>query len=103
MAKSPIEIGSLAREACPMAINVLKSIAASTKAPDASRIMASNSLLDRGLGKPQQAVSLEVAVTVTKIERIIIRPGDLIEAVAPELIDITPGPADAATVGGSDT
>ncbi len=71
-----------------MAINVLKSIAASKKSPDASRIMASNSLLDRGLGKPQQALSLDVSVAVTAIERRIVRPGELLEAAMPEILDL---------------
>ena len=67
------------------------------------KLQAAVILMDRGLGKPQQAVSLEVAVKITKIERIIVRPGDLIEEVLPEILDITPEPDGAATVGESDT
>lgn len=79
MAKSPAEIGSLAREQCPSAIHVLKGIMNSKKAAQSARIAASNSLLDRGLGKPAQAVSLAVNVQVTEIKRIIVQPGQVIE------------------------
>ena len=103
MAKSPAEIGSLAREACPKAINTVRGIMNSPETAPQVKLQAAVILMDRGLGKPQQAVSLEVAVTVTKIERVIIRPGDLIETVVPELIDITPEPDNAATVDESDT
>lgn len=58
MAKTPAEIGSLAREACPKAINTLRGIMNSKKASEGARIQASNSLLDRGLGKPAQALTV---------------------------------------------
>ncbi len=72
MAKTPAEIGSLAREACPKAIHTLRGIMNSKEASEAARIAASNSLLDRGLGKPMQQVSLDHQVTVTAIERRIV-------------------------------
>ena len=79
MAKSPAEIGSLAREQCPSAIHVLKGIMNNKKSAESARIQASNSLLDRGLGKPAQAVNVAVQVQVTEIKHIIVRPGDVIE------------------------
>ncbi len=58
MAKTPAEIGSLAREQCPSAIHMLKRVMNSKKAPTAARVSAANSLLDRGLGKPAQAIAI---------------------------------------------
>ena len=46
----------------------------SDQASEAARIQASNSLLDRGLGKPMQAVSVDVTVNITRIERTIVDP-----------------------------
>ena len=90
MAKSPAEIGSLAREQCPSAIHVLKGIMNNKKSPQAARIAASNSLLDRGLGKPAQSVSLDVQVQVTEIKRIIVQPGQVIDT---EFEEVAPVPA----------
>jgi hypothetical protein len=59
MAKTPAEIGSLAREQCPSAIHMLKGVMNSKKAPTAARVSAANSLLDRGLGKPAQAIQIK--------------------------------------------
>ncbi len=55
------------------------------------KLQAAVILMDRGLGKPQQAVSIDVAVQITKIERTIVRPGDMIEAATEAaVIDLTP-------------
>ncbi len=87
MAKTPAEIGSLAREACPQAINTLRGIMNSKKAPQAARIAASNSLLDRGLGKAAQAVTIDVNVKVTAITRRIVDAIDVdCDVVEPGLI-----------------
>ena len=51
----------------------------SDQASEGARIQASNSLLDRGLGKPAQSVSLDVQVQVTEIKRIIVQPGQVID------------------------
>ena len=72
MAKTPAQITALAREQCPTAIHVLRGIMNSRKAPQAARIAASNSLLDRGLGKPAQAVTVDITKTITLIERRIV-------------------------------
>ncbi len=59
MARTPAQITALAREQCPSAIHVLRGIMNSKKAPTAARVSASNSLLDRGLGKPAQAIAIK--------------------------------------------
>lgn len=51
MAKAPIEIRSLARKHTVKAINCLAVIMNRADAPDAARVSAANSLLDRGWGK----------------------------------------------------
>ena len=62
----------------------------SDKASEGARIQASNSLLDRGLGKPAQSVSLDVQVQVTEIKRIIVQPGQVIDT---EFEEVEPVPA----------
>lgn len=54
MAKAPIEIRSLARKHTAKAINVLAGIMNTKDAPEAARVSAANSLLDRGWGKAAQ-------------------------------------------------
>ena len=54
MAKAPVEIRSLARVHTEEMVRVLVSIARSKKAPEGARVVAANSLLDRGWGKPDQ-------------------------------------------------
>ena len=58
MAKAPLEIRSLARKYTHKALNTLVSIMVEPKAPAAARIMAANSLLDRGWGKAAQLVDV---------------------------------------------
>lgn len=43
---------------------------------EAARVAAANSILDRGYGKPKQSldVDADVKASVTKIERVIVRP-----------------------------
>lgn len=57
MAKTPTDIRSLARSHTEAAINCLAGIMNKEGAPDAARVAAANSLLDRGWGKPTQPVS----------------------------------------------
>jgi hypothetical protein len=59
VAKAPLEIRSLARKYTHKALNTLVSIMVEPKAPAAARIMAANSLLDRGWGKAAQLVEVE--------------------------------------------
>jgi len=59
MAKTPIEIKSLARAHTVSAINVLAGVMNEPEAPHAARVAAANSLLDRGWGKAPQAITGE--------------------------------------------
>jgi hypothetical protein len=59
VAKAPLEIRSLARKHTHKALNTLVSIMVEPKAPAAARIMAANSLLDRGWGKAAQLVAVD--------------------------------------------
>lgn len=54
MAKTPLDIRSLARTHTESSIRTLANIAARSES-DAARVLAANSLLDRGWGKPPQA------------------------------------------------
>lgn len=57
MAKALTDIRSLARSHTETAINTLAGIMGQTDAPPAARVAAANSLLDRGWGKPVQAIT----------------------------------------------
>jgi hypothetical protein len=59
------DIRALARECGPEAIAKLRSILRDPKAPLQAVIMAANSLLDRGFGKPPQSVDFNASVTPT--------------------------------------
>ena len=77
MAKSLTEIRSLARSHTRTAINILVGIMRSKDATPAARVSAANAILDRGWGKPPQAIqngddgALEL---IHRIERIIVDP-----------------------------
>jgi hypothetical protein len=77
MAKSLTEIRSLARGRTKSALNVLIAVMRSTKSPPAARIAAANAILDRGWGRPPQAIqngddgAFEL---IHRIERIIVDP-----------------------------
>ena len=58
MAKSPLEIKSLARSHTEAALRTLAAIMRQSKAPAAARVAACQALLDRGWGKPTQGVEL---------------------------------------------
>ena len=60
-----------------------------TKSPPAARIQAASALLDRGLGKPHQAVAVDVSVAITKIERRIVDPLVIEHDDAAPILDIT--------------
>src|SRR5947209_6183894 len=60
--KVDFEMRALARSYGPQAIEALVSIALNPEAKDTDRIYASNSLLDRGYGKPVQQIEAEVGV-----------------------------------------
>ena len=57
--KTPADVRSLARSHSEMAIRVLAAIAKQEKCPPAARCMAAQALLDRGWGKPAQAITGE--------------------------------------------
>lgn len=57
MAKALTDIRSLARSHTETALKTLAGIMEQTDAPPAARVAAANSLLDRGWGKPVQAIS----------------------------------------------
>jgi len=59
MAKAPAEIKSLARSHTATAVKTLVSIMNQKKAPPAARVSAAQALLDRGWGKPVQALTGE--------------------------------------------
>lgn len=58
MAKAKQEIRSLARSHTDSAIMTLAKIMTSPKAPTSARVSAATALLDRGWGKPRQAMEL---------------------------------------------
>lgn len=81
MSKAPTEIKSLARAHTDTAIKVLAGIMNQSDAPPAARVSAATSLLDRGWGKPAQAITGgdddDNPVNVLhRIERVIVRPPD---------------------------
>lgn len=57
MAKAPTEIRSLARSHTASALKTLAAISKNAKAPSAARVAAAVALLDRGWGKPSQAIT----------------------------------------------
>jgi hypothetical protein len=60
MAKTPAEIKSLARAHTAKAVNTLVGIMNKPTAPEAARVAAANSILDRGWGKAVQHIEAEV-------------------------------------------
>jgi len=54
------EIQELARQHSPEAIDTLLEIMRNKKAPAAARALASNSILDRGYGKPPQSLEAKI-------------------------------------------
>ena len=58
MAKSPAEIGALARSHCTTAIQVVRGIMNNSETPPNVKLQAATILMDRGLGKPTQAIAI---------------------------------------------
>ncbi len=71
--KVTAEIREHAQQYTTEALDGLAQIAR-TSTSDAARVAAWNSVLDRGLGRPAQAVNLGIEVQITAIERTIIDP-----------------------------
>lgn len=57
------EVESLARMHTHTAIKVLAAIAEKADAPEAARVAAANSLLDRGWGKARQVIQVETPLS----------------------------------------
>lgn len=80
MSKAPTEIRSLARSHTETALNTLAGIMQQTDAPPAARVSAASALLDRGWGKPAQAIiggdddDPAVKLAATIIQRTIVDP-----------------------------
>ena len=60
MAKAAADIRSLARSHTATAVRTLAGIMRESRAPAAARISAAIALLDRGWGKPQQEVEMNL-------------------------------------------
>ncbi len=60
MAKTPLEIKSLARAHTEKALKVLAGIMNAVEAPHSARVAAANSLLDRGWGKAEATLTAEI-------------------------------------------
>jgi hypothetical protein len=60
MAKTPLEIASLARMHTKKAVKTLAAIMNEPRAPYAARVAAAEALLDRGWGKPRQSHEAEI-------------------------------------------
>lgn len=68
MAKTPVEIRSLARMHTVAAMKTLAAIMVEPTAPHSARVMAANAILDRGWGKPE--VKLEAEHTHVYVARL---------------------------------
>lgn len=78
MAATLTQIKSLARSHTETAINVLAGIMEQPSAPEAARVAAANSLLDRGWGKATQPIAGDDdadAIKIDIIRRIIVKSG----------------------------
>lgn len=81
MAKTLTEIRSLARSHTDAALNALLSVMNQSESPPAARVAAANSILDRGWGKPVQAIvggdeDDPAIALIHRIERVIVRPSN---------------------------
>ncbi len=59
MAKTPLQLASLARSHCETAVHVCRGIMNNEETPPNIRLMAATILFDRGLGKPMQQLNVE--------------------------------------------
>lgn len=85
----------MARAHTETAINVLTGIMSETKAPHAARVAAASAVLDRGWGKPKQAIiggdeddpALKV---INEIRRTVVDPRNPDSAGVPAAVDPKP-------------
>lgn len=91
MAKTPLEIRSLARKHTVAAMKTLAHIMREPSAPHSARVMAANSILDRGWGKSVQVAEVTVnnadASRVTDAELAALIAADSGEGIAEAEID----------------
>ncbi len=59
----PTDLKALARSHTESALKVLTGVMTNDEAPHAARVAAANSLLDRGWGKPHQAIEISGEVS----------------------------------------
>jgi hypothetical protein len=78
MPKTLTDIRSLARSHTRSAILALAGVMRSKDATHAARVSAANALLDRGWGKPPQALNTEGGALelIHRIERVIVQPDE---------------------------
>ena len=76
MARTVTEIRSLARSHTRTAINVLVGVMRAKDATPAARVSAASAILDRGWGKPVQALGNDdrALELIHRIERVIVDP-----------------------------
>src|SRR5215475_2779344 len=78
MAVAPTEIRTLARSYTKAAIKTLVGIMRQPKAPPAARVMAANSLLDRGWGKAAQLVAVDGEIRqLVEVKLNVVTPNNL--------------------------
>jgi hypothetical protein len=77
MAKTPLEIASLARMHTKKAVKTLAAIMNEPRAPYAARVAAAEALLDRGWGKPRQSHEAEITHRSAKLEYDFVQLDDL--------------------------
>lgn len=79
MAKSITDIRSLARSYTRSAIFALAGVMRAKDATHAARVSAANAILDRGWGKPPQALQTgegNALELIHRIERVIVQPSE---------------------------
>ncbi len=72
--KALIEVQTAAREHTVTAVATLARVCADETAPPAAQVAAANALLDRGWGRPMQAVEARVEMTLEDLVRASMMP-----------------------------
>ena len=106
MAKAKTEIRSLARSHTKAALKTLAAISKNVEAPCAARVSAAVALLDRGWGKPAQAlqvsgedggpIQVEERSPLEFVRRLafaLAKGADIREAIEAEVVEVEPRPA----------
>src|SRR5215469_380630 len=96
MPLAPTDIRSLARKYTEQAIETLVHVMRAPQAPPAARVLAANSLLDRGWGKAAQLVQVDGEVRqLVEVKLSVVQPKALgvessLSLPQPDAIDIKP-------------